>query len=114
MDSDAGKSLLWLLQVCKQDPSLVSSLDKEKGETLLSPLVLCGPQGIKFQLPVELRLPHSADKNSDKWTFALKSSNDAAAGSEHNSWQTQNLDNIPPSPNPNGQQSSVSILVDQF
>ena len=28
------------------------------GETLLSPLVMCGPHGLQFEHPVELRLPH--------------------------------------------------------
>ncbi|GLD47421.1 tight junction protein ZO-1-like isoform X6 [Lates japonicus] len=37
-------------------------LDKEKGETLLSPLVMCGPHGLKFLKPVELRLPHCDPK----------------------------------------------------
>lgn len=104
-----------LFQVCTQDPSLVSSLNKAKGEKLLSPLVMCGPQGLKFQLPVELRLPHEASQNSENWSFSLKSASDAVASSGRgNSWQTQNIDNIPPSPNPNGQQKSMSILVDQF
>ena len=49
-------------------------LDPAKGETLLSPLVMCGPQGLHFDTPVELRLPHSASGvNSDQWAFALKS-----------------------------------------
>ena len=75
---------------------------------------MCGPQGIKFQLPVELRLPHSAAQNADNWNFTLKSSSEATAAEKENGWQTQNLNNIPPSPNPNGQQNSVSILVDHF
>lgn len=44
------------------------------GETLLSPLVMCGPHGLKFNTPVELRLPHCASVNPDSWSFALKSS----------------------------------------
>ena len=44
------------------------------GETLLSPLVMCGPHGLKFLQPVELRLPHCASVNPDSWSFALKSS----------------------------------------
>ena len=44
------------------------------GETLLSPLVMCGPHGLKFNHPVELRLPHCASVNPDSWSFALKSS----------------------------------------
>ncbi|CAI9739573.1 junction ZO-1-like isoform X4 [Octopus vulgaris] len=59
--------------VC-QDNSILPPLDKEKGETLLSPLVMCGPHGLKFNQPVELRLPHCASVNPDSWSFALKSS----------------------------------------
>ncbi|XP_073724941.1 tight junction protein 1 isoform X9 [Misgurnus anguillicaudatus] len=44
-------------KVCR-DNSILPPLDKEKGETLLSPLVMCGPHGLKFLKPVELRLPH--------------------------------------------------------
>uniref|UniRef100_A0A8C1DFQ4 Zona occludens protein 1 n=1 Tax=Cyprinus carpio carpio TaxID=630221 RepID=A0A8C1DFQ4_CYPCA len=48
-------------KVCR-DNSILPPLDKEKGETLLSPLVMCGPHGLKFLKPVELRLPHSDPK----------------------------------------------------
>lgn len=44
------------------------------GETLLSPLVMCGPHGTQFLKPVELRLPHCASMTPDGWSFALKSS----------------------------------------
>lgn len=49
------------------------------GETLLSPLVMCGPHGLKFLKPVELRLPHCASMTPDGWSFALKSS-DSSSG----------------------------------
>ncbi|KAJ8247816.1 hypothetical protein GJAV_G00250840 [Gymnothorax javanicus] len=51
-------------KVCR-DNSILPPLDKEKGETLLSPLVMCGPHGLKFQKPVELRLPHCASMTPD-------------------------------------------------
>lgn len=50
-----------------------------QGETLLSPLVMCGPHGLKFLKPVELRLPHCASMTPDGWSFALKSS-DSSSG----------------------------------
>ncbi|XP_061078815.1 tight junction protein ZO-1-like isoform X3 [Conger conger] len=65
-------------KVCR-DNSILPPLDKEKGETLLSPLVMCGPHGLKFQKPVELRLPHCASMTPDGWSFALKSS-DSSSG----------------------------------
>lgn len=43
------------------------------GETLLSPLVMCGPHGLKFRKPIELRLPHKG-ASSDSMAFSLKSS----------------------------------------
>lgn len=46
------------------------------GETILSPLVMCGPHGLKFNVPVELRLPHCASITPDRWNFALKSRDD--------------------------------------
>jgi len=45
-------------KVCR-DNTAIPPLDREKGETLLSPLVMCGPHGLQFEHPVELRLPHS-------------------------------------------------------
>jgi tight junction protein 1 len=94
--------------VCQQDDSLKSALDKSKGETLLSPLVMCGPHGLKFQLPVELKLPHHAAENADSWNLSLKSSSDAT---DQNQWQSINLNNK------NGESSNkntVSVLVDHF
>ena len=44
------------------------------GETLLSPLVMCGPHGTQFLKPVELKLPYCASMTPDGWSFALKSS----------------------------------------
>ncbi|XP_067941687.1 tight junction protein ZO-3-like isoform X2 [Watersipora subatra] len=101
-------------KVSKQDDSLVSALDKDAGEQLVSPLVVCGPQGLKFQLPVELRLPCPAAPESNNVMFKLKSSNDGAAEAADNGWQSQNLNNIPPSPGVNGQQNPFSIFVDHF
>jgi len=46
-------------KVCRDNTAL-PPLDREKGETLLSPLVMCGPHGLQFDEPVELRLPHCA------------------------------------------------------
>uniref|UniRef100_A0A8C8RPQ1 Zona occludens protein 1 n=1 Tax=Pelusios castaneus TaxID=367368 RepID=A0A8C8RPQ1_9SAUR len=48
-------------KVCRET-NILPPLDKEKGETLLSPLVMCGPHGLKFLKPVELRLPHCDPK----------------------------------------------------
>ncbi|ENN70596.1 hypothetical protein YQE_12771, partial [Dendroctonus ponderosae] len=46
------------------DPRLCDNgppLDLENGETMLSPLVMCGPQGTEFLKPVILNIPHYAN-----------------------------------------------------
>ncbi|XP_067104589.1 LOW QUALITY PROTEIN: tight junction protein ZO-1 [Osmerus mordax] len=95
-------------KVCR-DNSILPPLDKEKGETLLSPLVMCGPHGLKFLKPVELRLPHCASMTPDGWSFALKSS-DSSSG-DPKSWQNQAL---PGDPNYLVGANCVSVLIDHF
>nr|XP_021488942.1 tight junction protein ZO-1 isoform X5 [Meriones unguiculatus] len=75
-------------KVCR-DNSILPPLDKEKGETLLSPLVMCGPHGLKFLKPVELRLPHCDPKT----------------------WQNKCL---PGDPNYLVGANCVSVLIDHF
>ncbi|XP_062848145.1 tight junction protein ZO-1 isoform X3 [Trichomycterus rosablanca] len=95
-------------KVCR-DNSILPPLDKEKGETLLSPLVMCGPHGLKFQKPVELRLPHCASMTPDGWSFALKSS-DSSSG-DPKCWQNKSL---PGDPNYLVGANCVSVLIDHF
>uniref|UniRef100_A0A8B9GLT1 Zona occludens protein 1 n=1 Tax=Amazona collaria TaxID=241587 RepID=A0A8B9GLT1_9PSIT len=95
-------------KVCR-DNSILPPLDKEKGETLLSPLVMCGPHGLKFLKPVELRLPHCASMTPDGWSFALKSS-DSSSG-EPKTWQNKSL---PGDPNYLVGANCVSVLIDHF
>ncbi|XP_061743088.1 tight junction protein ZO-1 isoform X12 [Nerophis ophidion] len=95
-------------KVCR-DNSILPPLDKDKGETLLSPLVMCGPHGLKFLKPVELRLPHCASMTPDGWSFALKSS-DSSSG-EPKSWQNKTL---PGDPNYMVGANCVSVLIDHF
>ncbi|XP_014910305.1 tight junction protein ZO-1-like isoform X6 [Poecilia latipinna] len=95
-------------KVCR-DNSILPPLDKEKGETLLSPLVMCGPHGLKFLKPVELRLPHCASMTPDGWSFALKSS-DSSSG-DPKSWQNKTL---PGDPNYLVGANCVSVLIDHF
>jgi len=99
-------------KVCK-DGSILPPLDEKKGETLLSPLVMCGPHGLKFLHPVELRLPHSASVNPESWSFALKSS-DSPVGQPSN-WQNTSLSGTD-SASPQGRvgKNSVSVMVDHF
>lgn len=51
----------------------------DTGEALLSPLVQCGPKGLRFLQPVELRIPHdggSRANSSGRWNVSLKASNE--------------------------------------
>ncbi|XP_033725434.1 tight junction protein ZO-1-like isoform X3 [Pecten maximus] len=98
-------------KVCK-DNNILPPLDREKGETLLSPLVMCGPHGLKFLHPVELRLPHCASVNPDSWSFALKSS-DSPSG-HPTQWQNMNLAGMDQGSQGKVGKSSVSVLVDHF
>ncbi|XP_051949831.1 tight junction protein ZO-1-like isoform X9 [Xyrauchen texanus] len=82
-------------KVCR-DNSILPPLDKEKGETLLSPLVMCGPHGLKFLKPVELRLPHCASMTPDE---------------DPKSWQNKSL---PGDPNYLVGPNCVSVLIDHF
>lgn len=44
------------LKVCRaSDAGNRPPLDKSRGESLMSPLVMCGPQDLQFNVPVELR-----------------------------------------------------------
>ncbi|XP_069976901.1 tight junction protein ZO-1 isoform X15 [Penaeus vannamei] len=96
-------------KVC-QDSSLVPPLDQNKGETLLSPLVMCGPHGLQFKRPVELRLPHAASVSPNTWSFALKSS-DTPTG-QPTQWTNMSLADAPHSSHVGA--NCVSVLVDHF
>ncbi|XP_039442199.1 tight junction protein ZO-1 isoform X7 [Culex pipiens pallens] len=91
------------------DPRLSESvggppLDMENGETMLSPLVMCGPQGTEFLQPVTLNIPHCAGRTTSLG-LSLK-----ATDSEKN-LQTD-WDNIElPS---NAAAHTVSVKVDHF
>ncbi|XP_068711421.1 tight junction protein ZO-1-like isoform X2 [Montipora foliosa] len=101
-------------KVCK-DNNFMPPLDSDRGETLLSPLVMCGPHGTQFLKPVELRLPHCASMTPDGWSFALKSS-DTPTG-QPSEWKNVALQGS--RGDQRGDQcqvdsNSVSVLVDHF
>ncbi|KAK7491112.1 hypothetical protein BaRGS_00017676 [Batillaria attramentaria] len=98
-------------KVCSGN-SILPPLDEDKGETLLSPLVMCGPHGLQFKKPVELKLPHSASVNPESWSFALKSS-DSPSG-QPTQWQNMTLAGSEGVAQGRVNQSSVSVLVDHF
>lgn len=52
---------------------------------------MCGPHGLEFLKPIELRLPHCGTLNPDNWSFALKSTD--TAGGMPAEWQNVSLDN---------------------
>jgi tight junction protein 1 len=83
-----GKKEEIYFKVC-QDSQHMPPLDSHSGETLLSPLVMCGPHGLKFNKPIELRLPHKGAGSNDSMAFSLKSS-DSPVG-QPGDWR-----NVPP------------------
>lgn len=54
-------------QVCQNN----SHLEKSHQQQLLSPIVICGPPGIRFNKPIELTLPHHAGKNAQQLSLML-------------------------------------------
>lgn len=99
------------VKVCKENPDQQKPpLDPAKKETVLSSLI-CGPKGLKFNVPVELRLPHvvvganvgESGILDDVTSFVLKSGSG-------NSWKNIELLQ-PPTHNPQGY---VSVLVNHF
>ena len=90
------------VEVCEEGPQ---NPPLSKKEALLSPLVVCGPQGLQFEVPVELRLPHqftSGDPTAAN--VVLK----AGQGSQ---WKNIEILHTPKS-DPNNK--FVSVLVKHF
>jgi len=70
-------------KVCKEVGADTNS------DQLLSPMVMCGPHGLFFKVPVELRLPHNANATEDGWKYGNQ--------------------------NPKGEErNQVSVLIDHF
>lgn len=53
-------------------PSPLLSLPSEGTQTVLSPVVTCGPTGLLLCRPVVLTIPHCADVSSSDWIYQLK------------------------------------------
>ncbi|XP_027205989.2 zonula occludens-like protein polychaetoid isoform X2 [Dermatophagoides pteronyssinus] len=100
-------------KVC-EDNKLAPPLDRNLGETLLSPTVMCGPHGLRFNIPIELRLPHCAIVNPESWSFALKSSD--INNGEPTGWRNISLNNDEGDRinGNNFNEQFVSVLVDHF
>lgn len=83
------------------------------GEALLSPLLMCGPPGLKFLKSVELKLPHCASGvNPEQWSFALKSANATRDGLP--SWRQVALTDIKNAKNGQINEKFVTIMIDHF
>lgn len=50
-------------KVCQDENSLPTPANPAAGERLMSPMVMCGPHGLKFDVPIELRLPHRPERD---------------------------------------------------
>ncbi|XP_065338981.1 tight junction protein ZO-1-like isoform X6 [Cloeon dipterum] len=100
-------------RVCRSDdPNILPPLDK--GEELLSPLVMCGPLGLKFLKPVELSVPVSVlmqdgeDDDEEPWNLSLRSGEVDGALQPH--WSP----NLQMSSVPRRKGCMISVLVDHF
>ncbi|UJR16411.1 hypothetical protein I4U23_003313 [Adineta vaga] len=91
-------------QVCQDG----SHLEKVNGQ-LLSPIVICGPNGIQFEKPVELILPHSAGHTAQHLSLTLHGTNQNGKTNcqqQNKSSMTNGIHHVT--------NSNVSILVDHF
>ncbi|XP_059472548.1 tight junction protein ZO-1 isoform X4 [Neocloeon triangulifer] len=100
-------------RVCRSDdPNILPPLDK--GEELLSPLVMCGPLGLKFLKPVELSVPVSVlmqdgdEDDEEPWNLSLRSGEVDAA------LQPQWSPNLQMTSVPRRKGCLISVLVDHF
>ncbi|NXK50992.1 UN5BB protein, partial [Chauna torquata] len=64
-----GKFYEMYLVINKAESALLPS---EGTQTVLSPVVTCGPTGLLLCRPVVLTIPHCADVSSSDWIFQLK------------------------------------------
>jgi hypothetical protein len=71
---------------CKTPVNSANTTTGGSGEQLLNtPIVMCGPRGIKFLKPVELQIPHFISIDGQSWSYAFK----AATNGKTNSQQEQ-------------------------
>lgn len=82
----------------------LNTLNFRLGETMLSPLVMCGPQGLEFLIPVTLNIPHCAGRTTSLG-LALKATD--SEKNIHTEWDNIDL----PS---NAAAHTVSVKVDHF
>ncbi|XP_063232156.1 LOW QUALITY PROTEIN: tight junction protein ZO-1 [Bacillus rossius redtenbacheri] len=107
-----GTSQEIYFKVCHGNKMLPPFDDDDKGETLMSPLVMCGPHGLKFSVPIELRLPHWASSDpTDSRGFSIKPGEaaDRSMLENHPDWHCIPLEN-----NNAFTENSVSVLIDHF
>lgn len=90
---------------------------------MLSPLLMCGPQGLKFSKPVELSLPYTTagGVNSGQWSFAVKtaSSTTTTNGTDgHVEWKQIALADLHDKQSNGGgtkiNDKFASIMIDRF
>jgi len=107
-----GPCHLVYFKVCRPDIQTVLMaplLDQGKGEALLSPLVQCGPKGLRFLQPVELRIPHAGSQDSqEEWNVSLKTSN------ERGQWREIGVAPTEPTEQLGNSRKFLSVFVDHF
>uniref|UniRef100_A0A0N5A4W5 Tight junction protein ZO-1 n=1 Tax=Parastrongyloides trichosuri TaxID=131310 RepID=A0A0N5A4W5_PARTI len=99
------------IKICKDTSnSIPINLEKEK---LLSPLVMCGPLGLKFQKPVELRLPKVYDDSTKGEIEATKNNCFVLKSSCGDDWKNLEVSKENTN-NDNKNQNYVAVSVFNF
>lgn len=78
--------------------------ETNKNAQVQSPVVICGPSGIKFNRPIELRLPYKKNDVNNSAQFVLKTGSG-------NVWR--NIELLEP-PVENAQNDYISVFIDHF
>ncbi|CAF0720009.1 unnamed protein product [Brachionus calyciflorus] len=63
-----------------------STITNGKGEILTNPIVMCGPRGIRFLKPIELRIPHFISIDGQSWSYAFKTQENISEDEDPYNW----------------------------
>ncbi|CAD5206694.1 unnamed protein product [Bursaphelenchus okinawaensis] len=101
------------LPIGKSQKLFIKVLEEQSkaDEDLLSPTVTCGPQGLKFNRPVELRLPYKPSRDPKNNNIVDGMSQFVLKTGSENTWK--NIELLEP-PVQNTQNNYISVFTDHF
>ena len=73
-------------------PDLHLSFNKDKGECLLGPIVICGPSNIQFSHDVEICLPHCLAMESRRWEMVVMTTDELHVNDQLSWWDVARFD----------------------